>query len=150
MSEEAQKSDFVLPIGKAHVERSGTDVTLVCYSRMVGVCLEAAEELAQKHSISCEVLNLRTLRPLDVESLVTSVRKTSRVVSVEEGWPQCGIGSEIAALLMEYAFDDLDAPMERVTGADVPMPYAQNLEDAAMVQTENVINAVRRVCFRQK
>jgi len=150
MSDAARSPDFVLPIGKAHIERQGRDVTLVCFSRMVGVCLEAAAVLEKEDSISCEVLNLRTLRPLDLDTLVKSVRKTSRVVSVEEGWPQCGMGSEIAALLMEHTFDDLDAPMERVTGADVPMPYAQKLEDAAMVEAQNVINAVRRVCFRKK
>lgn len=149
LSPAAQKNDWVLPIGKAKIEREGTDVTIIAFSRMVGLSVEVADQLA-KEGISVEVVNLRTLRPLDLETIVNSIKKTGRVVSVEEGWPQCGIGAEIAALSMEHAFDYLDAPIERVTGADVPMPYAPNLEHLAMVQTSNITNAVRRVLYRKK
>lgn len=117
--------NFVLPIGKANVERQGTDVTITAFAKMVGFSLEAADILQRDHGISCEVVNLRTIRPLDRPAIIESVKKTNRIVSVEEGWPQHGVGSEIAALLMESeAFDYLDAPMERVTGADIPMPYS--------------------------
>lgn len=117
--------DFVLPIGKANVERVGTDVTITAFAKMVGFSLEAAEILQRDHGISCEVVNLRSIRPLDRPAIIESVKKTNRIVSVEEGWPQHGVGSEIAALLMESeAFDYLDAPMERVAGADIPMPYS--------------------------
>jgi len=149
VSVEAQSKEFLIPIGKAKIEREGTDVTIVTFSRMVGTSLEAAEAL-QKEGISCEVINLRSLRPLDVDTVIESVKKTNRVISVEEGWPQCGVGAEIAALVQEYAFDYLDAPFERITGADVPMPYARNLEQASMVHPANVINAVKRVCYRSK
>jgi len=117
--------DFVLPIGKANIERVGTDVTITAFAKMVGFSLEAAEILQRDHGISCEVVNLRSIRPLDRPAIIESVKKTNRIVSVEEGWPQHGVGSEIAALLMESeAFDYLDAPMERVAGADIPMPYS--------------------------
>jgi len=117
--------NFVLPIGKANVERQGTDVTITAFAKMVGFSLEAADILQRDHGISCEVVNLRTIRPLDRPAIIESVKKTNRIVSVEEGWPQHGVGAEIAALLMESeAFDYLDAPMERVTGADIPMPYS--------------------------
>jgi len=149
LSPEAQGSDFVIPIGKAKVEREGTDVTIVSFSRIVTQCLEAAEAL-EKEGISVEVINLRTLRPLDTETIIKSVKKTNRVITVEEGYPQCGIGAEISALITESAFDYLDAPIERIAGADVPMPYAKNLEDAAMVQVPNIINAVKRAVYRKK
>ncbi|MGI3776894.1 MAG: pyruvate dehydrogenase complex E1 component subunit beta [Janthinobacterium lividum] len=136
--------DFVLPIGRAKIEREGTDVTLVAYSIMVGVALKAAEELAG-HGISAEVINLRTLRPLDTETIVRSVRKTSRVVSVEEGWPYAGIGAEICTLCVEQAFDWLDAPPARVAGLDVPLPYAANLEQLALPQPGWVVDAVRKL-----
>ncbi len=136
--------DFILPIGQAKVEREGTDVTLVAYSIMVGVALKAAEELAG-HGISAEVINLRTLRPLDTETIVRSVRKTSRVVSVEEGWPYAGIGAEICMLCVEQAFDWLDAPPARVAGLDVPLPYAANLEQLALPQPGWVVDAVRKL-----
>ena len=136
--------DFVLPIGRAKVEREGTDVTLVAYSIMVGVALKAAEELAG-HGISAEVINLRTLRPLDTETIVRSVKKTSRVVSVEEGWPYAGIGAEICTLCVEQAFDWLDAPPARVAGLDVPLPYAANLEQLALPQPGWVVDAVRKL-----
>lgn len=145
LSAEAQEKDFVIPIGRAKVEREGTHVTIFGFSRQVGNCLKAAAEL-EKEGISAEVVNLRTIRPLDAETIVNSVRKTSRAVTVEEGWPQSGIGAEIIALLNEHAFDHLDAPVERVTGADVPMPYAKFIEDNAMVQVHNIVNAAKRAC----
>jgi len=149
LSPESQSPDYVLPIGKAKVEREGKDVTLISFSRMVGHCLEAAEQLASQ-GISAEVINLRTIRPLDKDTIIASVKKTNRVVTVEEGWIQSGVGAEISALISEHAFDYLDAPVERIAGADVPMPYAKSLEDLAMVQVENVINAAKRVCYRNK
>jgi pyruvate dehydrogenase E1 component beta subunit len=148
LSAEAQSPDFVLPIGKAKIEREGTDVTIVAYSRGVGMSLEAADELA-KQGIKAEVINLRTIRPLDVPAIINSVKKTNHIVTVEEGWPQSGVGAELAALVMENAFDYLDAPLERVTGADVPMPYSKPLEDVAMVQPFNIVSAVRRALNRK-
>jgi pyruvate dehydrogenase E1 component beta subunit len=136
--------DFVLPIGKAKIERAGTDVTITAFSRMVGVALQAAEKLAEQ-GISAEVINLRTLRPLDTETIVNSVKKTNRLISVEEGWPYAGMGSEMAALMMEECFDHLDAPVLRVCGKDVPMPYAANLERLALPQIEDIIGAVKKV-----
>ncbi len=150
LSEEAQKSDFVLPIGKLKVERVGTDVTITAFSRMVGVALEAAEKLQAEHGINAEVLNLRTLRPLDRDGIVASVKKTSRLVSVEEGWPQCGVGAEIGAIMYEECFDSLDAPVERVTGVDVPMPYAINLEKAALPHVDHIVKAALKACYRRK
>ncbi|KAG9409693.1 pyruvate dehydrogenase E1, beta subunit [Aphanomyces cochlioides] len=148
VSKEAQDKDFVLPIGKAKIMKAGKDVTIVTFSRMVGVALEAAAVLA-KEGIDAEVINLRSIRPLDREAIVASAKKTSRVVSVEEGWGQHGIGAEIAALLMETdAFDYLDAPLERVTGADIPMPYAENLEKLAVPQVEDIVAAVKRTTAR--
>ncbi|WP_337876782.1 pyruvate dehydrogenase complex E1 component subunit beta [Elioraea sp.] len=139
--------DFILPIGKAKIERAGTDVTIVAFSICVGYAMQAAEELA-KEGISAEVINLRTLRPLDIETIVTSVRKTNRLISVEEGWPYAGIGSEIAAVAMEHCFDWLDAPVLRVHGADVPMPYAANLEKLALPSVAQVVAAAKRVTYR--
>ncbi len=139
--------DFILPIGRAKIERPGDDVTLVAFSRMVGVALQAAELLAAD-GISAEVINLRSLRPLDTATIIESVKKTNRVVSAEEGWPAAGIGAEIAAVLMEHAFDDLDAPVARVAGADVPMPYAANLEALALPRPEDLAAAARAVCYR--
>jgi len=149
LSPEAQSKDFVIPIGKAKIEREGNQVTIATFSRMVGSSLAAAEQL-EKEGYSVEVLNLRTLRPLDIPTLIKSIKKTNRLVTVEEGWPQSGVGAELAALAQEFAFDYLDAPVERVTGADVPMPYAKNLEDAAMVQVSNIVSAVKRACYRKK
>lgn len=140
-------ADYSLPIGKAAVLREGTDVTLVAFSIMVGKALEAAEQLAAE-GISAEVIDLRTLRPLDTETIVESVKKTSRCVSVEEGWPVAGIGSEIASIIMEQAFDYLDAPVTRVAGVDVPLPYAANLEKLCLPQPINIIEAVKSVCYR--
>ncbi|MCW5731813.1 MAG: pyruvate dehydrogenase complex E1 component subunit beta, partial [Alphaproteobacteria bacterium] len=139
--------DFVLPIGKARIARPGRDVTIVAFSIMVGHALAAAEELA-KEGIEAEVIDLRSLRPLDLDTIVASVQRTNRLVSVEEGWPACGIGSEIAALMMEHAFDYLDAPVLRVTGKDVPMPYAANLEKLALPQVADVVAAAKTVCYR--
>jgi len=139
--------DFILPIGKAKVERAGEHVTIVAFSICVGYAMQAAEELA-KDGISAEVINLRTLRPLDIDTIVASVRKTNRLVSVEEGWPFAGIGSEIAAVAMEHCFDWLDAPVVRVHGADVPMPYAANLERLALPSVAQVVEAARRVTYR--
>jgi pyruvate dehydrogenase E1 component beta subunit len=139
--------DFVVPIGKAKIVREGNSVTITAFSRMVGVALQAAEKLAEE-GIEAEIIDLRTIRPLDIETIVSSVKKTNRIVSVEEGWPTAGIGSEIAALMMEQAFDDLDAPVVRVTGKDVPLPYAANLEKLALPQVEDVIAAVKAVCYR--
>ena len=141
-------TDFTAPIGKARIMREGSDVTIVAFSRMVGHALAAAEKLAEE-GIQAEVINLRSLRPLDTETIIDSVRKTNRIVSVEESWPFAGIGSEIAAVMMEQAFDYLDAPVVRVTGLDVPLPYAANLEKLALPQAENIIEAVRKVCYRQ-
>ena len=139
--------DFVLPIGRAKVERPGTDVTITAFSFTVGMALEAAEALAAE-GIEADVINLRTLRPLDTETIIQSVRKTNRLVTLEEGWPAYGIGSEIAAVMMEHAFDDLDAPVVRVAGADVPMPYAANLEKLALPTVAQIVEAAKAVCYR--
>ena len=139
--------DFVLPIGKAKIERAGKDVTIVAFSIMVGKALQAAEELA-KHGIDAEVINLRSLRPFDTETIVQSVKKTNRLVSCEEGWPFAGIGAELSALMMEHAFDYLDAPVKRVAGLDVPLPYAANLEKMALPQSTHIVEAARAVCNR--
>ena len=139
--------DFVLPIGKAKIERGGKDVTIVAFSIMVGKALQAAEELA-KQGIDAEVINLRSLRPFDTETIVNSVKKTNRLVSAEEGWPFAGIGSELSALMMEHAFDWLDAPVKRVAGLDVPLPYAANLEKMALPQADHIVEAARAVCNR--
>jgi pyruvate dehydrogenase E1 component beta subunit len=139
--------DFTVPIGKAKVERSGADVTLVTFSMMVGKALEAAETLSSE-GIDAEVINLRTLRPLDTETIVQSVKKTNRLVSVEEGWPVAGMGSEIAAIMMEQAFDHLDAPVVRVHGEDIPMPYAENLEAIALPKPDHIVAAAKSVCYR--
>lgn len=147
LSEEAQSEDFLVPIGKAKVEREGTDVTIVTHSRLVGQALVAADTLA-KDGISAEVINLRTIRPLDVETIINSLKKTHRIVTAEEGFAQSGVGSEICAVVMEEGFDYLDAPIERITVADVPMPYSRALEELAIPQAENIVNACRRVTAR--
>ncbi|MBR9815779.1 MAG: pyruvate dehydrogenase complex E1 component subunit beta [Rhodospirillales bacterium] len=139
--------DFVLPIGQAKIEREGTDVTIVAFSIMVGKALKAAEQLAEQ-GISAEVINLRTIRPLDVNTIVRSVMKTNRLVTCEEGWHFAGIGAEIASVIMEHAFDYLDAPVARVTGEDVPMPYAANLEVLALPQEQHIVDAAKAVCYR--
>ena len=136
--------DFILPIGKAKVERAGTHVTIVAFSIMVGVALEAAKTLAEQ-GIEAEVINLRSLRPLDTATIVESVKKTNRVVMVEEGWPFAGIGAEVAMQVIEHAFDWLDAPPVRVHGLDVPLPYAANLEKLALPQPGWVVDAVKKI-----
>jgi len=151
MTAEEMDRDFVVPIGKAKIERLGADVTITAHAKMVGHCLKAAAILQKDHNISAEVINLRTLRPLDRRSIIKSVKKTNRIVNVEEGWPQCGIGAEVAACLMETdAFDYLDAPMERVTGAEVPMPYADSIERLAVPQVDNIVNSVLQCTYRNK
>jgi len=139
--------NYVLPIGKARVVRPGKDVTLVSYSIGVGVALEAAKEL-EAEGIDAEVIDLRTLRPLDKGAVLTSLKKTNRLVVVEEGWPVCSISSEIMAICMEDGFDDLDAPVMRVTDADVPLPYAANLEKLALIKAAQVVEAAKAVCYR--
>jgi len=139
--------DYVLPIGRARVVRSGTDVTLVAWSMGMTYALKAADELA-KENISAEVIDLRTLKPMDSDTIVESVKKTGRLVTVEEGWKQSGVGAEIAARVMADAFDYLDAPVERVTGKDVPMPYAANLEKLALPSVAEVVEAAKAVCYR--
>lgn len=138
--------DYVVEIGKAAVLREGTDVTITAFSLQVGNALKAAEILEQE-GISAEVIDLRTLRPLDTATILESVQKTNRLVSVEEGWPYAGVGSEVAAIVMEEAFDYLDAPVERVTGVDVPLPYAENLEKLALPQVETIVEAAKKACY---
>ena len=138
--------DWLVPIGKARIVRPGADVTIAAFSIMVGKAMEAAEALAAE-GIDAEVIDLRSLRPLDSETVVESVKKTNRLVTAEEGWAFSGIGSELAALMMELAFDWLDAPVKRVAGVDVPMPYAANLEQLALPQAENIVQAAKDVCY---
>ena len=139
--------NYVEEIGKACVVREGSDVTITAFSLQVGNALKAAELLAEEN-INAEVIDLRTIRPLDKHTVIASVQKTNRLVSVEEGWPFAGIGSELAAIIMEEAFDDLDAPIERVTGVDVPLPYAENLEKLALPQVQTIVDAAKRACYR--
>ncbi len=139
--------DYVLPIGRARVVRAGNDVTLVAWSMGMSYALKAADELA-KDNINAEVIDLRTLKPMDSETIIESVKKTGRLVTVEEGWRQSGVGAEIAARVMEEAFDYLDAPVMRVTGKDVPMPYAANLEKLALPSVAEVVEAAKAVCYR--
>ena len=139
--------DFLLPIGKANIEREGVDVTIIAFSIMVGKAIEAADALNDL-GINAEVINLRTLRPLDTSTIINSVKKTNRLVTCEEGFPFAGIGAEISALINEQAFDWLDAPIRRVTGKDVPMPYAANLEKLALPQVDDIINACKDVCYK--
>ena len=145
--EVAQLDDHVLPIGKARIMREGSDVTIVAYSIAVGLALEAVAELAGE-GIDAEVIDLRTLRPLDREAVLTSLAKTNRLVIAEEGWPTCSISSEIMAICMEDGFDHLDAPVLRVTDEDVPLPYAANLEAAALIDSDRIVKAVKKVCYR--
>ncbi len=139
--------DWVLPIGKARIVREGSDVTIVAYSITVGLALEAAKELAGE-GIEAEVIDLRTLRPLDKEAILTSLAKTNRLIIAEEGWPTCSIASEVMAICMEEGFDHLDAPVLRVTDEDVPLPYAANLEKAALIDHARIVAAARKVCYR--
>ncbi|WP_372786113.1 pyruvate dehydrogenase complex E1 component subunit beta [Phenylobacterium sp.] len=139
--------DWVVPIGKAKVRRQGTDVTLVSYSRMVGFCLQAAEKLAEE-GISAEVVDLRTIRPMDIETVVESVKKTNRLVTVEEGWGPMGVGAEVAARVVELAFDYLDAPPARVHQEDVPLPYAANLEALSLPSLDKIVKAAKAVSYK--
>lgn len=161
MSEEAQKDDFVIPVrlsdsstvysltfpqfGKAKIERSGKDLTIVTLSRCVGQSLRAADELKSKYGIEAEVINLRSIKPLDVEAIVKSVKKTGTLMAVESGFPAFGVGAEILALGCEYAFDYLDAPPIRVTGAEVPTPYAQKLEELSFPQDSTIVGAAAKL-----
>jgi pyruvate dehydrogenase E1 component beta subunit len=139
--------DFVLPIGKAKIVRAGSDVTIVAWSMGMSYALKAAEELA-KDGIAAEVIDLRTLKPMDTDTIIESVKKTGRAVTVEEGWQQSGVGAEIAARIMQHAFDYLDAPVMRVSGKEVPMPYAANLEKLALPSVAEVVEAAKSVCYR--
>ncbi|HEU0253502.1 MAG TPA: pyruvate dehydrogenase complex E1 component subunit beta, partial [Pyrinomonadaceae bacterium] len=139
--------DFTIPLGVADIKREGKDVTIVARSLMVPLALKAAEKLQEEHGVSCEVIDPRTIRPLDIDTIVESVKKTNRVVLAEESHPICGMNAEITAQIMERAFDYLDAPVKRVSAADVPMPYAKNLEDLAIPDVNRIIAAVREVAY---
>jgi pyruvate dehydrogenase E1 component beta subunit len=139
--------EFLVPIGKARIARTGDHVTITGFSRVVKLALQAAEEL-EKIGISTEVIDLRSLRPFDAATIAASVKKTGRIVSVEEGWSFAGIGAEIAAIVLEECFDWLDAPPKRVSGKDVPLPYAANLERLALPQVEDIVAAAREVAYR--
>ena len=145
--EVAQLDDHVLPIGKARIVREGADVTIVSYSIAVGLALDAAETLAGE-GIDAEVIDLRTLRPLDRETILASLAKTNRLIIAEEGWPTCSIASEVIAICMEDGFDLLDAPVLRVCNEDVPLPYAANLERLALIDVDRIAEAARKVCYR--
>jgi len=144
---EVPEEEYTIPLGEADVKREGSDVTIVCHSKTVAVALKAADRLADEAEMSAEVLDLRSIRPLDVAAIVRSIGKTNRCVIVEEGWPFCGIGAQVVDEIQREAFDDLDAPVLRVTGEDVPMPYNKNLERAAKPNPDKVIAAVRRVAY---
>jgi len=145
--EEEYDDDHLVEIGKAKILREGKDVTIIAFSLVVKYALEAAEELAA-HGIDAEVIDLRTIRPIDRETIVNSVKKTSRCVTVEEGFPFASIGSEIASILMEEAFDYLDAPVKKLASVDAPLPYAANLESLALPKTKNIVEAVKEICFK--
>ena len=147
IKEELPAEDYTVPLGKAVVRREGKHLTILSYAAMMHVSLEAAEGLARE-GIEAEVIDLRTLRPMDGATVIKSVKKTNRVVTVEEGWPQSGVGAEIAAMVTAEAFDWLDAPPTKVTGADVPMPYAANLEKLALPHVEDIVKAAKAVCYR--
>ncbi len=145
---EVPEEEYTVPLGQADVKRAGDDVTLVCHSKTVAVALKASDRLYEELGVSAEVVDLRTIRPLDIETIAQSVAKTNRCVIVEEGWPFCGIGAQVVDDVQRVAFDDLDAPIVRVTGADVPMPYNKHLERSAKPNPESVIAAVRQVTYR--
>jgi pyruvate dehydrogenase E1 component beta subunit len=145
---EVPEGEHVIPLGLADLKREGGDVSIVTHGKMLHLALQAAQRL-ERDGIEADVLDLRSLRPLDVEAILASVRKTNRVVYVEEGWPYAGIGAQIAATIQEEAFDDLDSPILRVTQADVPMPYAKNLEQLAKPNVQRVVDACRRVLYRK-
>lgn len=141
-------NDYLVEIGKAAIAREGKDVTITAFSLQVKYALEAAEVLEEEYGISAEVIDLRTLRPLDTETIVNSVMKTNRIICVEEGWPYAGICAEIASIIIDQAFDYLDAPIKRVTGRDVPLPYAANLEKLALPKVADIVAAAREVCYK--
>lgn len=146
VEEEKMSPDYCIPFGQAKIERAGSDITIVAHSLGVQKAMEGAAELSEKEGIECEVINMRTIRPLDSETIINSVRKTNHLVTVEGGFPQFGVGAEICAIVMESeAFDYLDAPIQRVTGADIPTPYAANLEYLSLPQVENVVRTVKHV-----
>lgn len=147
-NESMHRDDFLVPIGKANIERYGQHVTVVAHSIYVGTALEAADILSRDHKIELEVINLRSIRPLDMDTIIESLKKTNRLVTVEGGWPSFGVGAEISARIMEgEGFDYLDAPVLRVTGADIPMPYAKNLENLSLPTPINIVNAARKVLY---
>ena len=139
--------DFTVPIGKAKIWREGTDVTIISFGIGMQYALEASETL-EKEGVSCEVIDLRSIRPIDYDTIINSIKKTNRCVTIEEGFPVASIGNHLSAVIMERAFDYLDAPVINCTGKDVPMPYAANLEKLALVTTDEVINAVKQVTYR--
>lgn len=147
MKGEIPEGEYTVPLGVADRKREGSDVTIICHSKTVTTALKAAEQLAAEHGVSADVVDLRSIRPLDTAAILQSVGKTNRCVIVEEGWPFCGIGAQVVDEIQRAAFDDLDAPIERVTGADVPMPYNKHLERAAKPSVERVIEAVKRVAY---
>jgi pyruvate dehydrogenase E1 component beta subunit len=146
---EVPDGDYTVPFGQARVAREGKDVTLISHGRQVNMLLRVAERLAAEEEVDAEVIDLRSIRPFDVQTIVESVRKTHRAVAVEEQWRLFGVASEVAAIIQEQAFDDLDAPVERVSGAEVPAPYARNLEVAAFPGEEQILKAVRRTLYRE-
>jgi len=147
--EAATTDDFLVDIGKAKIEREGKDITFVAHSRMVGYCVQAAEQLEKEDGIVPEVINLRSIRPLDIDTIIKSVKKTNRLVIVEGGFPMFGVGSEVSAQIAESeAFDYLDAPIERVTGADIPTPYAHKLELLSFPDDQTVVKVARRALYR--
>jgi pyruvate dehydrogenase E1 component beta subunit len=143
---EVPEDEYIIPIGVADIKRKGKDITIIAYSKMLHLALDAAKEL-EILGIDAEVVDPRTIRPLDVKTIVDSVKKTGRAVIIEEGWRFGGVGAEIANIIYDNAFSDLDAPVERVTSLDLPMPYARNLEQAILPSKERVIEAVKRVCY---
>jgi pyruvate dehydrogenase E1 component beta subunit len=144
---EVPEGEYLVPLGKADIKRAGGDCTIITWSKMLGVALEAAKKLSEEDGVECEIVDLRTIRPLDEETIFASVTKTNRAVIVEEGWRFAGIGAEVADRIQLNVFDELDSPILRVTGEDVPMPYAKNLEHAAIPSPEKVIKAVKQACY---
>ncbi len=144
---EVPEGEHLIPLGAADVKRLGADATIICHSKTVAPSLKAAEQLQSEHNIDCAVLDLRTIRPLDTEAIVASVSKTNRCVIVEEGWPFCGVGAQVVDEIQRGAFDYLDAPVLRVTGADVPMPYSKQLDRLAKPTSDKIVNAVRQVAY---
>ncbi|MSR06630.1 MAG: pyruvate dehydrogenase complex E1 component subunit beta [Gemmatimonadetes bacterium] len=147
MKGEVPEGEHLVPLGLADVKREGSDVTIICHSKTVIPCEKAATALAEQHGVSAEVIDLRSIRPLDTETILASVRKTNRCVIVEEGWPFCGVGAQVVDEIQRVAFDDLDAPVIRVTGADVPMPYNKALERATKPNVDSIIEAVKTVSY---